>query len=234
MALINLKLIGELASGALLAEAMFEAHMLGLEHRLLTILDADIVAAVKINKQATNLLEQLKSLHQCCTDIVTDKLTRHMESYERYRDDETPPFDPFDLIRTHFDSGSIHDLPPVIEQYTALLQYASHHSRLQKAKREGLQKFFGNTVQLGYLVKDENGESSVIPESEMPEGVVHTMKANQEIRDIDVEYCLDKYNTFVQQCSALIKTHEQTGDYTTCAAEILKLYAPYPATKPDA
>lgn len=235
MALIDLKLIGELALEGLSQKFTITTYCYNADNRRKYEPDSGLfVLLFKMAVQSENLFDHLKKLHQVCTDLAANNLDPYIDYHqalqEEYPTDEEDesPFSPFDEIAYCFDSGNVTDLPTSIEQYDELRQMAERFGKVQKVKREGLKKFFGNMT-VSYLVKGEDGEQVVVPASELPEGTEERFAANREIKEVNVEYCLDGYNEFYRTCVMLLESHKPTGDYIGCATEILKLYAPYTA-----
>lgn len=226
MALIDLKLIGEVAIEALTNEHLFEAHLLGWDRRDAVASDALILGTIKVNRQATNLFECLRKVHMHCVDFSTGNLSAYIEAFEKMRDPEESDFDPFGTLAYTFSGETIHDLPPQIEMYKELCEFMPNYVRLKQIKREGLAKFFGN-VRRGYLQLDEEGNKTIVAEEDLPADYVNELKANQAIAEINAEYCLDGYNEFYRRSTELIETHKATGDYVACATGILAMFAPY-------
>lgn len=228
MPLINLKLIAELAQHNHHYKYIFDGWMLGWEERESTVTDTMVVNAVRLTKQADNLFEGLKRLHQTCFDLAANNLLPYQQEHERFAEDEEP-YDPFDTLLFRFDSESVRDLPDKIEQYSELHYQVSVYPALKQAEREGFDKFFG-PMKKYYSATDAAGQPVMVPQDQLPDGYVEQFDASEAIDDINVEYCLDQYNTFFRTCLQTIDNYRPSGDIVHCAQVILDLFVPYPAS----
>ena len=229
MVLINLKLIGQVALQGLEQKFTLDSYCYN-HHRRTQPEDDIFVFLYKGYKQADNLFDQLKKLHQVCSDFATGNLQPYVDEHEYYRngspDEETDIFNPFDSITYPFHSRTIDDLPAQIEQYVELKQMVSRFSAVQAKKREGFKKFFGELT-VYQATTGPDGEGIMVPlDDETREQ--HAIQA--EIEEVNIEYCLDRYNEFYLICQSLIDSHQATGSYMECATEILALFAPYSFT----
>ena len=182
MAYINLKQIGELALEALTHKHMADCQCYNTDAKKDRLDDGLFVALIKTHKQGQNLFEKLTRLHQTCTDFAAGNVQSYID-------------DPFVVLERCFDTSSIDDLPVRIEQYSELVTLSHCYAETQRNKRKGLQMLFGNIPRYFQAI-DEAGETVMIPESEMPADFLEKRAATEEIADIEMEYCLDKYNEF--------------------------------------
>ncbi|RYG33998.1 MAG: hypothetical protein EOO01_32685 [Chitinophagaceae bacterium] len=213
MAFINLKLIEELESEAEQQHMIAETQSYGWERERL--LDSiTYMGLMKSHFQAKNLVQQLKRLHELCTDFAAGNFEKKLEEFQQYAE-EGEVFDPVDDIRYFFTDSNVYVLPPKIEQYAELMATVNSYARIKAVKREGFEKFFGGKVGMGYLGSDIDGATVIVPASEMPEDVLNSIEANREIKEIEVEYCLDKYNDFYHACTCLIEVHACSAEYKT-------------------
>ena len=191
--------------------------------------DYDFVAMIKTHKQAHNLLTKLKKMHQVCTDFAAGNLHPYIDEFEKWKESETDVFDIWEELEGCFNTFSVDDLPEKIEQYTELLNYSRHFAQLQKAKREGLERFFGSLPRY-YPAVDEEGGTVMIPQSEMPADVLHERAVRNEIAEVEIEYCLDRYNEFYQIAAGIYSSYAgASDDVAPCAEVILSLFSPYAA-----
>ncbi|WP_138995246.1 hypothetical protein [Larkinella sp. C7] len=212
MSYINLKLIGELEEEADQMRTIAETQSYGWEKDR-PLDSVTYMGLIKASLQGQNLFKQLKSLHEVCTDFAAGNFQKYEEEF--YQDaDEGEVYDPIEDIRYHFARNTVYSLPPTIEQYADLMAVVSQYARIKATKREGFAKFFGN-IQRGYLATDTDGTAVIVPTEEIPESVLNEIEVNREIKEIEVEYCLDKYNDFYQSCTSLIEIHACSAKYDT-------------------
>ncbi len=222
MTLININLIQELETQSDLREALATSYCYNTKGEK-SIDAATFMECVKVAKQADQLLKHFQGLYKECTDFVAGNFEPYIDKYMAYEAEDQ--FDPFQELYYHFESGTIFDLPESIEQYRELVDPASTFTNFKKKSNEGLEEYLGFTKY--YTASDEDGNDIAIPRSEMPEDILNVMDANEEIKSISVEYCLDGYNEFYRQCRALIDNHRPYGRIAECATAILALFAPY-------
>ena len=231
MAYINLNRIGELADESALLKHMAECACYNTDEKKDRLTDYDFVAMIKTHKQAQNLLTKLKKMHQVCTDLATGNIQPYIDEFEKWKESDADAFDVWEELERCFNTFSVDDLPQHIEQYSELLNYSRHFAELQKAKRVGLEQFFG-TMPRYYQGVDEEGQPVMIPESEMPTDVLHQRDVRNEIAEVEVEYCLDNYNEFYQIASGIYGSYAGASDDTApCAEAILSLFGPYPVAR---
>lgn len=232
MALMNLTLLGELALEAYSQKHTCYAYCYNTDARPQSFDDSLFVQIIKTNKQAENLLDQLRKLHKECTDFSAGNMDAYLEEFEKWVDLEDGVFDPFKTLLYHFDGEVITDLPERIEQYDELVHLAAQYGLVKKAKDDALKQFFPGLT-FSYRATNEAGDDIFIPEDQMPKDQLNTIESNQQIKQIEVEYCLDGYNEFYGKCLEIIHTYEPSGLIKACADEILSLYAPYQSNTPS-
>ncbi|GAB4017128.1 hypothetical protein [Spirosoma koreense] len=227
MAYINLQQIGELASETLSLQLMAESYCFGTDSEKKEIDDSTFVALIKTHKQAENLFNKLRQLHQVCTDFVNGNLQPYIDKHEQWKEDDDDVFEPWDELDRCFNTYSIHDLPERIEQYAELMTFVQSFAELQKRQREGFAKFLGKMPRY-FTATDEAGQTVMIPESEMPADFLHQRAVSEEIAEVEMEYCLDRYNDFYFTASAIYGSRAgASDDVASCAELILGLFAPY-------
>lgn len=227
MAYIHLNRISELAAESALLKHMAECACYNSDAKKDRLTDQDFVAMIKTHKQAKNLLDKLKQLHQTCADFAAGNLQPYLDQYNKWADEDTPPFDVWEELERCFNTFSVDDLPERINQYAELLAFSRSFADLQKAKREGLNKFFG-TLPRYYQAVDEEGQTVLIAENEMPADILHERAVSQEIAEVEIEYCLDQYDEFYQIAAGVFGA-STGGDIKDCAEVILSLFSPYPS-----
>ena len=222
MAYIHLHQIAELAKEASLLKNIAISQCYNSEAKKHRIDDAQFVYAIKTNAQAQNLLKNLRKLHQLCTDFATGNFQPYIDKYTQCAEDETEVFDPFEELDFCFNVSSVYDLPVRIERYSELLVFSQNFAEIQKVKREGRKQFWGNIPRY-YETTDSEGQLVMVPEHEVPEDIRLKRDANQEIADIELEYCLDRYNEFYVHATGLLSAFSD-GDIQGCAEAILSLF----------
>lgn len=224
MALINLNLLQQLETQADIGKSAVMSCCYNTDFD--SKMSPDVfMAAVKRAEQAESLLKHLRGIHKTATDFAAGNFTSYLEEYEQYAD-EGDMFNPFDELYYHFESGMISDLPQVIEQYSELLDLLDGFNDRRKKLDEEVDKFFGG-IPIYHEVDTTDGEAELVSRNELPEDVINQLDANREIEGISVEYCLDNYNKFYQQCRALIEGRREAGNIQECAQQILLLFDPY-------
>lgn len=222
MALIDLNQLKKLKQQASLQNAFVDSHCYNCESKTKTLPDDLFIYAIKAHRQAKNLTRQLTKLHAICTDYVAGNFQPYIDAHLEW-DEDGAPFEPINELLCCFELGTIHDLPQTIQQYAELLALTRRFSEVRQKQRMGFQQSFP-TLQAHYPATNEDGETILIPGSELPEDVLNTIAANKEIAEIEVEYCLDGYDEFHWQAMSLINIH-RTGDIVECAKAILSLFA---------
>ena len=222
MALIDLSQLKQLKQQASLQNAFVDTHCYNSEGKTKTLPDDLFIYAIKAHRQAKNLTRQLTKLHTICTDYVAGNFQSYIDAHLAW-DEEDAPFEPINELLCCFTIGTIHDLPQTIGQYAELLALTRRFSEIRQKQRLGFQQSFP-TLQAHYPAIGQDGETILIPESELPEDVLNTIAANKEIAEIEVEYSLDGYDEFYRQVMSLINTHK-SGDVVECAKSILSLFA---------
>ncbi|RAJ95419.1 hypothetical protein LX87_03164 [Larkinella arboricola] len=224
MSLIDLKLIHELYLEAA------DSHNRLLEccynwNDSIQELDSNALATLVItHTQAKNLDRGLYVLHQICTDFAAGHLERYEQKHrELFGPDSARAYDPFEELEADFIGDSPYDLPPTIEQYGPLVKLASQFSQIKQMKREGIEGKFKPAPQYLKITNDQ-GEIIHVPQAYVPAPIWLRHEYERDIEEIQVEYCLDHYNQFYAKVVELIRSYRLTGDYQTCAREILALY----------
>ncbi|GAB4035015.1 hypothetical protein [Spirosoma gilvum] len=206
MALINLEHISELANEALTNYELLQILCFNSGGEATQIPDEVFAVTVKTRWQAENLEAKLFKLHQVCSDFVDGNFGPYIEVFERWRDDTGGVFDPFDELDVCFNCDSPDDLPDRIEHYGELLQLSLTFSKIQQQKQASFHQM--DSKQPWYNTESE-----------------HQRRVNEEIKAVQVEYCLDHYNLFYEQATGLLSAH-RGGDILTCSEAILDLFSP--------
>lgn len=223
MALINLSAIGELSIEALDGKCLVDSYCFNCDSRDSDSVDPAVhLRLYKAYRQADNLFNRLEKLHKTCTDFAAGNFESYRAEWEKWPENEDEPFDPFHELEWQFNEQTVYDLPEHIDQYAELVIMATNFVHVQKKKREGFKMFFGE-LPMYVMTKDEEGETVMIPEADLPEDVKLNREVNEEIKQIEVEYCLDGYDDFYKQARATIERHKESGAITECAEKILSL-----------
>lgn len=224
MALINLKLIGQLEELADVGEALALSKCYNVAGRS-ELPPTLFVTLIKRAKQAYSLFERLKGIHRVTTDFANGNFQPYIDDYENEKGDSEKAFDPFDELTYQFSFQSITNLPVNIEQYSELVDFVAGFSSHRRKLDAGIDQTFGHLIQ--YRVEDGEGQEFLISHSELPTDLVDTMNAERGIQAINVDYCLDGYNEFYGQLTGLIAQHRPQGTIVECAEAILLLFSPY-------
>lgn len=202
-ALINLKLMDELENQGMRYLGWVEGSCYGWNHPA-EVHGENFIKCVKTYFQACNLKNSLSGLHQVCSDFVAGNFQLYMDEHNKCVDPDNPqPYDPFNELTRFFIDESAHPsvnrLPERIEQYTELLMMVSDHSESQRI----------------FLKSADRQEYDV---------AIDPNEIANELTQIEVDYCLDKYDHFYWLCRDLIDAYQPTGDVQTCAAKILSMF----------
>ena len=228
MALLDLNLIAQLVSTAHLREVL--AVNFCYAPKVKTLSDEDFVRYIRMGKQGKNLLDQLLNVRQICEDYSTGNfepyITKHYESFKRLSVLPTDePFNAWDDLEYIFTTETNDRLPKAIQEYTDLVDLANSYALLKENESNQLKKFFPN-AKTYYRAQNEDGSEVMLSADEMDPTLVNQLEATQQVKHVDVEYCLDGYNQFMSECERLIALYANRNDIQTCCLEILKMYAP--------
>lgn len=231
MALINLKYIGSLAMESLLLMHMVQRDFFNWDPQHEQMTSERIVTHIKTHEQGKNLNRALNRAYQTCFDFANDNHTPYKADYEKFCESDDDIYDPFWYLTRDFVSESIHDLPKYIEQYRELMVLVRTYPELQKAKDEGLRSFFGGKVEFSVQMTNEDGETEFVKESQIPQEVRDTWAANDEIKHINIEYSLDRYNEFYARYLSIVEEYRPHNDPNGCARQLLTLFDSVEGTK---
>jgi hypothetical protein len=147
--------------------------------------------------QATNLNNQLRSLHQVCKDYSVGNFEPYLDLFNQYREELSGSwgFDPFAHLAHYFNAEYATALPPLIEQYDHLVYMDSGYPKERNEQLESIRK--NNT--------GTNYSPSVIV-------------------DIEIGPSLKGYDEFYAKCLSLINEYRKIGDVEECAKRILELF----------
>ncbi|WP_461043690.1 hypothetical protein [Spirosoma harenae] len=224
MAYINLRHIGELYLEALTNYQLAESFCYNCDSKTSQIPDDVFMRLAKAHRQAENLHKKLSRLHQVCTDFAAGQFDAYIDEHTKWKENEEDAFDPFAELESCFDCSSVCDLPTQIEQYLELLSLSHTYAQGKQQKWLAFEQFFGRLARY-YPTTDASGRTVMVPESEMPESLLHEQSVNREIQDVEVEFCLDNYNVFYDRALGLISAY-MGGDVQECAQIILSLFSP--------
>ncbi|GAB3881392.1 hypothetical protein [Spirosoma agri] len=168
----------------------------------------------KAELQVANLVSQLALLYQACLALAQDRVIDEPWSFE-----EEPPIDPLAGIRFVFHAQTECDLPPTIEQYKELHELAMTYSQFQKARRQLVQG-----VTSSYPELTDRGELKLIPKRSLTLAAWAQKEYQQEIADIDVDYCLGGYNQFYQQSMTLLQANTDGQRTALSILQLIKLH----------
>ncbi|GAB4020243.1 hypothetical protein GCM10028808_60740 [Spirosoma migulaei] len=180
-----------------------------------------LVELTKIHLQAQNLYTKLDSLHRVCTDFAAGHFQAYIEEHNRYQQRQPEAYrvsyEPINELHACFSGMMADGLPTQIEQYSELLTMAHDFSSLREALRP-----------YQFEVADSTGYLEILAEEELPDETRLQLVAEEQIQDIEIEFCLDDYNQFYQQATGFLTVYEV--DAQACAQALLNLYSPVQAT----
>jgi hypothetical protein len=225
MALIDLNLINKLETQADFGKSFAESICYN-HGKKSTVDPLMFMSCIKRAVQADALWGHLLGIYKESKDFAAGNFQPYIDEHESYRENEEDPgFDPFDQLNDHFESGMISDLPEIIEQYSELLELLAGFGEYREKLDQGFTESFGLIPR--YIITDDQGEEVALPRNEVPEDLLNEIDANRQIESITIEYCLDGYNEFYQECRALIDSHRPHETIQECAKAIQLMFAPY-------
>lgn len=177
-----------------------------------------LVEWTKTHLQAQNLYTKLDNLHRICIDFAAGHfqtyIDEHSQHEQRQPEVDREPFDPVNELHYCFSFMLADGLPRQIEQYSELLAMTRDFTALSEARRPYY-----------FEVADKTGYRSIVSEEELPDETRLQLVTEQQIRDVEIEFCLDSYNEFYRQAITLLEAcTAQQGDVQTLAQEILQLF----------
>lgn len=231
MSLINLKHIAKLESAVQYGSLITTEESLNWRRPRL---DPQVfIHMIKAYNQVRNLNYRLSAVFEACTDFVNHKVEDRAADY--YGDvPNDGSYLPFEDLTFHFFGSDLYRLPPRIEQYAELCAWVKDFPNLQVARRQGVERAYGSNVANTYLVKGEDGIITRVPESALSEPILNELEAERSILEIEIVYCLDRYNEFFKKCSQILTVGEMIGNIHQSAGEILCLFKPYNPDESDA
>ena len=197
---MNIKLIKELLDQAILEEDIVMNSCYNMPGDPSVIMAGEFIFFIKSAKQAQVLFDNLTDLYKECSDFILGNFQPYIDEHKKWVDDESLVYNPFSELHYHFHSGLHTSLPEIIEQYRELLAFTRKFADLRRRLDEGFD----------VLVSDISPDEGTL--------------AEREINSINIEYCLDGYNNFYQQCRALIEIHRREGTIKACSESILMLF----------
>lgn len=221
MPLLNLALIRALVKEALADESFAQRCALNSPWLATTLDDYTFAQIIKASYQAQNLYERLEQIYHFCRNFADHSIQHHQALHEWIDDQGELPFDPFDDLHFHFAEGSACSLPARIEQYAELHQLRVNFGKRQRKQVEYWQQLFGeNSQHPGF----ERKPGVITQTDELPAALPSNLAITQQIHRIEVEHCLDDYNTFYQQTRAFIHEYRSSGNIQTCCQKIVAFF----------
>ncbi|GAB4032919.1 hypothetical protein [Spirosoma gilvum] len=222
MSLIHLPQIRELYQEAQLRKHLVDSYSYTPKAEMDTLLDdAMMVSIFRMHSQARNLLDQLTKLHQVCSDFASGKLQNYLTQHLADTGDKES-FDPFFELDYLFNGETIYDLPSTIESYEELYAMSLNFANIRQAADRAFELAFEGKLNW-HLPIQEGNQTRYVPENELPQDLVNNFRYEQQIANIQIEYCLDRYNQFYSNCLRIIQLHRTDGTIQECAREILTL-----------
>ncbi|GAB3258512.1 hypothetical protein GCM10027347_21850 [Larkinella harenae] len=222
MNLLNLALIRALVKEALATQSLAQRCAFNNPWQT-TQLDALTFTQIfKASLQAQNLYERLQQIYLYCRDMATNAIQYHQEMHEWIDEEGEFPFDPFDELFHHFDDGSAYALPACIEQYEELYQLQINFSTHQQQKIHDWEQLFGKKS--SHPFRHDQHPGLIAQEVAISADAPLDHEINRQIHHIEMEHCLDGYNSFYQQAKTLLETYRGTGDIQTCSRELLAFF----------
>ncbi|GAB2547226.1 hypothetical protein [Spirosoma aerophilum] len=187
------------------------------------------VHLVKTHAQAKVIYKNLKRIHKVSTDFAAGNFQPYVDKQNRFEEKNNVPadergfYDPFCELDIPFNHAFNYPLPRRIEQFKELFDLSQQFTKVRALKRDGLNPFFGNEP-LWYEYTNEDGQTDVFPPSDLPEDFVQKQIIADELRSIEVEYCLDGYNEFYFLARDYTANYQEEKNLSQLAAKILALY----------
>ena len=156
---------------------------------------------VKANYQCGCILSRLERLHSLLADFAEEKFQAHIDYYVENSDGEESEFDPYVEIEYLLTTDGINDLPDKIQRFYDLLAYSQTISIRKQVLRDSVEQFFGGKLKRHYQYQDENGETVMVPEDELPAEMLAELKISREVKEglaeVEIEHCLDNYDAWL-------------------------------------
>ena len=178
MALIDLKKLNKLKIEATKYKRLTDIKSFNYSNE--SALNNDVfVYYIKAYNQIEHLCLKVDLLYTICRDIESGKYRKDYEMVSHLSEEYNPVQDLKQLIN----KGSVFDLPSTIEQYKELFAMVQTFSHLRESSRKRFEM-------LGFTIAQSD------------------LLYQQQINDIEVEYCLDGYNEFYTKVDQLITQGE--------------------------
>lgn len=204
--MLDIKLISKVVQQARLRTIVFEGFFYNQDKHdsyPKFLLNEMIISSLKAQKQGDNLLKSIKKIHDKLSDFSVGNFDKYIDDHIKWFRDE--PFDPYVEISGLLNSDSITDLPEKISQYAELLIISESYSERQKDWDTGFDKIFPG-LQRYVSGLDEDGNSVMIPVSELPKEAKDKMDINKEIEQIEASHALDKYDEWFANMQSLLES----------------------------
>ena len=193
--MLKIDQIRKVACDAMMRERLFHASLLNTPGEEMTHgREGLYYESAKINAQAKSLVSGLNALHETLTDFVRGDFDKYIDRHTKFIEEGDEVFDPYEELSYLLNPPySIYAIPETIIQYRELLCYVERHSQRKRRESEAFKTFFLG-LSIHYTGTDAEGNRVLIPENQMDEETKLRLEANQEIRQIETEHCLDNYN----------------------------------------
>jgi len=203
--MLDLEKIKKLRRSALLNERMFHANMLNVEEEAFcNDMESRYWNTAKVCLQVKSLLDRAMSIHEKLIDFATDKLDKHIDTHIKFSEPDSI-FDPYeDLEYALSQEDWIDCLPLHISQYPELLKFSQDFSMIETAKYEAFKECFPG-LNFVHKVENSDGETHFIPENELPDGIRNELEINREIKEIEMDHCLDSYDEWRDRLNTMVK-----------------------------
>ncbi|GAB2774271.1 hypothetical protein GCM10027275_16630 [Rhabdobacter roseus] len=194
--MLNLNLIKELRDDASLMELFYTAQLLNVPGEPVEEDLAGLyLTAAKRKGQAVALYQNLRGLHQKLSDFAAGKFGPYFNAHCKYSGAES--FDPYHELRISMNCEVVDDLPEHIEQYAELVAFAEQTSLRSKMMIDSVRHLAPN-FRFQYRATNEEGNPIIVFEDHWTEDQKNKKEVEQDLHNIEVEHCLDKYNAWYQ------------------------------------
>lgn len=172
----------------------------------------------KADYQCDCILSRLERLFSLLGDFAASNFQPHIDATQEFREDDTE-FDPYAEIEYLLATDGINDLPDKIQRFYDLLAFSQTMSIRKQVLRDSFEQFFGGKLMRHYQYQDENGETVMVQEDELPIEMVAELKisreVNEELAAVEIEHCLDNYDAWLAAIKSMISDRRPFSEILT-------------------
>lgn len=170
-----------------------------------------LVKVLKANLQAKHLVNNLERLKKMMIDFSLENFDDYIDQHKEFAGEDELPYDPYMDLTYAIESQSITDLPSDISKYSEFLSIAESYVFRESKTDEFFDSIFPNLTKY-VQVKDESGETFMMPENEIPVDQIEKRDIRKELTRINAEHCLDNYNKWYETINYMIKERKPFQD----------------------